>query len=602
MPARGDCEFDVMVIGAGHAGCEAALAAARLGACTLLLTPSLDAIAAMPCNCSIGGPAKAHLVREIDALGGEMARNVDRTFTHIRLLNASRGPAVQALRAQADKALYRAAMKETLERQPSLQLRQDMAVDILADGGAVQGVVGLTGLTYRARAVVVATGTFLNGVMHIGETRIAGGRSGEGPATHLSDALQRLGFDLRRFKTGTVPRVLLGSLNLGDLGVQPSDARPLRFAYEQVPRPPLPLLPCYTTATNSVTHDLLRAHAHRSALWSGRIEGIGPRYCPSIEAKLMRFPERDSHLVFLEQEGWSTQEVYVQGISNSMPAEVQWDMLRTLPGLRECVMTRPGYAVEYDCIDARALDAHLHYPAVSGLFLAGQVNGTSGYEEAAAQGLIAGINAARYACGQEFVRLARTDGYLGVLVDDLTTRGSEEPYRMLTSRAEFRLLFGQDTAWHRLLPLAVQIGLAPPACLSRLQAEAEAIAVSEQQPNSIPGHGLLRRTRLSYVADRHAELNRLYAPYVQREHTRVRRLRHLQRLRIPRDFRFDALPLRREARERLTRTRPDTLADLAETPGITPADVATVHAALGCLKRHEEEALQREEDRGACFT
>lgn len=602
MPARGDHQYDVIVIGAGHAGCEAALAAARLGASTLLLTPSLDAVAAMPCNCSIGGPAKAHLVREIDALGGEMARNVDRTFTHIRLLNASRGPAVQALRAQADKALYRAAMKQTLERQNLLQLRQDTAVDILADGGSVQGVVGLTGLTYRAGAVVVAAGTFLNGLMHIGETRIPGGRSGEGPATHLSEALERLGFDLRRFKTGTVPRVLRGSLDLSELRVQPSDARPLRFAYEPVPRPPLPLLPCYVTATNPATHDLLRANAHRSALWSGRIEGIGPRYCPSIEAKLIRFPEREAHLVFLEQEGWSTEEIYVQGISNSMPADVQLDMLRTLPGLRDCVMTRPGYAVEYDCVDARGLTAHLSHPTVEGLFLAGQVNGTSGYEEAAAQGLLAGINAARHVRGQGLLRLARTDGYLGVLVDDLTTRGADEPYRILTSRAEFRLLFGQDGVWHRLLPLATAVGLAPPARLQRLQVEARALERARKRRSPLRDASLLRRKRLSGLAHRHAELEHRYAPYVSREHTRMRRLRNLEGIAIPRDLRYDKLPLRQEARDRLLRARPDTLADVAHMPGITPADVATVHAALVRLHREAGQPVAHEEDRGGCFT
>lgn len=543
------------------------MAAARLGVRTLLLTSNLDMIAAMPCNCSIGGPAKAHLVREIDALGGEMARAIDRTFTHIRILNLSRGPAVQALRAQADKALYRAAMKATLEQEPGLALLQDMAADLQCAAPGLQ-VTTATGRLLRARAVVVATGTFLNGEIHMGEVRIPAGRAGEGPARGLSASLTRLGLELRRFKTGTVPRVLLESLDLEEIRIQPSDQRPLRFAYRRVPRPPLPLLPCFVTATTDETHALLRKNAHRSALWSGQITGVGPRYCPSIEAKLERFPHRASHPVFLEQEGWHTREVYVQGLSNSMPADVQEAMLHSVPGLRRAQMIRPGYAIEYDCIDARALDRSLAFPSLPGLFLAGQVNGTSGYEEAAAQGLLAGINAARFCKGLPPVTLERSEGYIAVLVDDLTRIGTDEPYRMLTSRAEARLCFGQDSAWYRLLERAREIGLVPPEELAEREAELRAPGLPWSR---IPSGGRGRRAQ---------ELEAAAVPYVRREEARLRRIQRLAAVPIPADLDYRRLPLRREAVERLSAARPATVAEVAAVPGITPADVATVQAAV----------------------
>jgi tRNA uridine 5-carboxymethylaminomethyl modification enzyme len=568
MPTPSELDAQVVVIGAGHAGCEAALAAARLGAATVLVTPTLDAIAAMPCNCSIGGPAKAHLVREIDALGGEMARNADRSFTHLRVLNTTKGPAVQALRVQADKALYRASMKSVLENQPNLSVVQDTAVDLLTEGDRIAGVLGRSGITYAARAVVVATGTFLHGEIHLGEVRYASGRAGEAATTHLADSLARLGFALRRFKTGTVPRVLLSSLDLSETRLQPSDARPLRFAWERVPRPARPLLACHITSTNEQSHAVLRENARRSALWSGRIVGTGPRYCPSIEAKLLRFPDRHSHLVFLEQEGWDTQEVYVQGLSNSMPADVQLAMLRTVPGLRHCRMTRPGYAIEYDCIDARVLDRTLGFPGVPGLYLAGQINGSSGYEEAAAQGLVAGINAAFFVLGRDALRLTRADGYIGVLVEDLTSQGCDEPYRMLTSRAEHRLLFGQDTAWYRLAPLSARLGLVPQDTIAQWRAAEP--QTTRPLPSRLPADPHL----LAYSRARET-----CEPYLARESSRARRLDAMRGLPIPANFDYASLPLRGEAIDRLAAARPDNIAQLALIPGLTPADVATVFAA-----------------------
>ncbi|NSW55739.1 MAG: tRNA uridine-5-carboxymethylaminomethyl(34) synthesis enzyme MnmG [Armatimonadetes bacterium] len=566
-----DDDFDVVVVGGGHAGCEAALACARLGVRTALVTQNLDTIAAMPCNCSIGGPGKAHLVREIDALGGEMARNIDRSFTHIRLLNSSRGPAVQALRAQADKALYRACMKAVLEKQESLWILQDTAVRVLVDERAVSGVLLQSGRPLACRGLVLCAGTFLNGMIHMGEVTIPAGRAGEAASVELSASLAQLGLPIRRFKTGTVPRVLFSSIDFDKVRVQPSETSDQRFSRDRVGRPSLPLVPCHITATNPRTHALLWANSGRSALWSGRITGVGPRYCPSIEAKLQRFPDRQAHLVFLEREGWDTEEVYVQGVSSAMPADVQLEMLRTIEGLEHAHMVRPGYAIEYDALDASCLGPDLGFPAVKGLYFAGQVNGTSGYEEAAAQGLVAGVNCARRLHGLEPIRLGRRDGYIGVMISDLTEQHLDEPYRMLTSRAEFRLLFGQDGAWCRLSGLAEEIGLVH---FPRDDLPGETLGGSA----GFSG-GARPRVRAKAAARALGELSLAQAAYLRRDVARMRAISSMSNIAIPADLDFAQLAIRLEARERLALARPTVLSEAAALPGITPADLATLHAA-----------------------
>ena len=569
--------WDVIVVGAGHAGCEAAFAAARVGCDVLLVTGNLDAIAAMACNCSIGGPAKANLVREIDALGGEMARNIDRTFTHIRMLNTTKGPAVQALRAQADKALYREQMKRSLELNGRIHLAQD-TVSWVEPAERRDGTFILCtqqGESLLARRVVIATGTFLGGLIHIGERSYSAGRAGEPASVELASSLSELGLPVGRLKTGTVPRVSLRSLTTDNLCETPSDTKDLRFAFDRMPRPPLPLLPCWRTATTALTMRIVGDAMDRSALGSGRIRGVGPRYCPSIEAKLLRFPERAEHGVFLEREGWNTEEVYVQGTSNSLPIDVQWDMVRSIPGLERAEIVRAGYAIEYDYVHPASLTQELECRQIRGLYLAGQINGSSGYEEAAAQGLVAGANAAMSLRDSQRLRLERSESYVGVLIDDLVHCHAEEPYRLLTSRAEWRLNLGQDTAHARLAGKAFECGL-----VSRQRFDAVRRIVEEAEVMNEYDSPTHDRRVAELARDRE-----LYAGYRERLSGLVED-GLWKETRIPETVDLTRAPVKQEVRERLAKRRPRTVAEALSIPGITQADVSTLLAFLSTATRH----------------
>lgn len=608
---------DVLVIGAGHAGCEAALAAARMGCQVTLLTASLSHVARMPCNPSIGGPAKANLVREVDALGGIMGQAIDETHVHIRMLNTSKGPAVQALRAQADRPRYSERVEAEVKGHPGVRLVQDLVARLIVEGGECRGVLAASGTEYRAGGVVLTTGTFLGGVMHVGDLKLPGGRSGEPAAADLSDSLRAHGIELGRLKTGTTPRLHRDTIDWGAMEEQSPTDTPLVFSERSPLRLPARQLSCFLTRTTERTKQVILANLDRSPMYIGQIEGSGPRYCPSIEDKMVRFGEKDSHQVFVEPEGFDVPEVYLQGVSTSMPLDVQWDIVRSIPGLEKAQIVRPGYAVEYDFVHPTQLTHSLEVRSLPRLFCAGQINGTSGYEEAAAQGLLAGINAARRAGSSQPVEIGRHQGYLGVLIDDLVTRGTSEPYRMHTSRAEYRLILRQDNADERLTPLGFQLGVvgsaqheaylakqsAAEAEYARLHgrrfkpAEAEEATARFGSPVR-PGcsaYELLKRPHVtlaqvrafeglpelpSRVSER-VEIRVKYDGYLKRQEDDVARFRRQEERALPEGFDYAGIvSMSSEAREKLARQRPRTLGQAARIPGVSPADIATLLIAL----------------------
>src|SRR3990170_3254958 len=605
-------DYDIVVIGAGHAGCEAALASARLGFSTCLFTMNLDTIAQMSCNPAIGGLAKGHPVREIDALGGKMAKVTDKAGIQFRMLNMSKGPAVWSLRAQADRVLYRLSMRNVLESQKDLNIKQASVEKIIVEDGKVKGVITSLGIFYGARAVIVTTGTFLKGLMHIGFENFSAGRAGEFPSVGLSDSLRELGFEMGRLKTGTPPRLDAKTIDFLKTEAQYGDDPPTPFSHstEKITNPQLP---CYVTYTNSETHEIILSNLDRSPLYSGRIKGVGPRYCPSIEDKVVRFSNRDRHQVFLEPEGLETKEYYANGISTSLPYDVQVNFVRTIPGLEEAEIMRPGYAIEYDFVFPTQLKHNLETKIIEGLFLAGQINGTSGYEEAAAQGLMAGINATLKIQGEEPLILGRHEAYIGVLIDDLVTKGTNEPYRMFTSRAEYRLLLRHDNADLRLMDIGARIGLLDADTYRQFRARREAIEAATDRLRSLrvsnqtaeaPWPGLLPDTTLAQLLKRpevtfadlavwpevasidpeiaeQVEIEIKYEGYITRQRQQVGRSKHLEEKRIPEGFRYErVVGLSHEVVEKLAAVTPRSLGQASRISGVTPAALSLLLVAL----------------------
>ncbi|EBH4266396.1 tRNA uridine-5-carboxymethylaminomethyl(34) synthesis enzyme MnmG [Listeria monocytogenes] len=605
--------FDVIVVGAGHAGVEAGLASGRMGAKTLMLTINLDMVAFMPCNPSVGGPAKGVVVREIDALGGEMGRNTDKTYIQMRMLNTGKGPAVRALRAQADKWDYQHEMKHTIEKEENITLRQGLVDRLVIEDGVCKGVTTNSGAIYYAKTVVITTGTFSRGEIIVGELRYSSGPNNQQPSVKLSEHLEELGFELRRFKTGTPPRVKSSTIDYAKTEEQPGDDHPRAFSFDTVEML-LDQLPCWLTYTNETTHEIIQVNLHRSPMFTATKKGTGARYCPSIEDKIVRFSDKPRHQIFLEPEGKNTEEVYVQGLSTSLPEEVQREMLRTIPGLENAEMMRVGYAIEYDAVMPDQLWPSLETKLVEGLFTAGQINGTSGYEEAAGQGLMAGINAARKVFEKEPVILGRDQAYIGVLIDDLVTKGTEEPYRLLTSRAEYRLLLRHDNADLRLTEIGHEIGLISDeryerflAKQSAIEAEKERLQKTRIKPTAevqamlkeigsgelkdgILAADLLRRPEITYdkiaqivsretfVTDEIAEQVEIqikYEGYIQKSNLQVEKMKRMEDKKIPENIDYDAISgLATEALEKLKKIEPLSIAQASRISGVNPADIS----------------------------